>query len=125
MSDCRQRASQIITTRGETIAEKIMALHFQREPELIEAYGAREKALYIRDTRHHLDALAAAFVTGDPSHFGDHMAQVSGILLSYKISTEGLPRHMQCMEEVLRELLPEEALPYLHECVEAALQKLL
>ncbi len=124
MNDWRQKANHTITTRAETIAERIMALHFDRQPDLVPLYGARKRACYIRDTRHHLAALAGSFVTSDPSLFVAHIANVTAVLLSHNTGIEGLPMRLICMQEVLKGMLSDEAWPYLAECIESALKVL-
>ncbi len=119
-----ERASHFITARLDTLAERIMGLHFERRPDLVTLYNARQRDFYFSDTRHNLTALAASILLLTPDLFGDHMAWVEDLLKARGIPTAGLKMHLECMKDVLSGLLPHDLSTDLSEYIDAGLRQL-
>jgi hypothetical protein len=124
MKEWHLRANDIITSEAETLAHSIMARHFEVRPDLAEKYGERQREIYLRDTKHNLEALAASVLLLAPETFADYMAWVKSLLEARNIPTAGLPLHVECMAHVLQEALPEEVWEKTREYVEAGLPSL-
>jgi hypothetical protein len=119
-----ERANHFITAQLDTLAERIMELHFERRPELVTLYNARQRDFYFNDSRHNLTALAASILLLTPDLFGDHMAWVENLLKARGIPTAGLKMHLECMKDVLSELLPHDLSTNLGEYIDAGLLQL-
>jgi MerR family transcriptional regulator, light-induced transcriptional regulator len=101
-----ESAAELIAANKETLAGRIMALHFERNPALAERYGERERAFYLRDTVYTLESLAAALKLHEPGVFADYMAWVKRLFEARGIPIAGLPLHLECVGAALREALP-------------------
>jgi hypothetical protein len=119
-----ERASHFITAQLDMLAGRIMELHFERRPELVTLYNARQRDFYFNDTRHNLTALAASILLLTPGLFGDHMAWVENLLKARGIPTAGLKMHLECMKDVLSGLLPHDLSINLGEYMDAGLRQL-
>ena len=119
-----ERANHSITAQLDMLAGRIMELHFERRPELVTLYNARQRDFYFNDTRHNLTALAASILLLTPGLFGDYMAWVENLLKARGIPTAGLKMHLECMKDVLSALLPHDLSTNLGEYIEAGLGQL-
>jgi hypothetical protein len=99
--------ADLILANREQLAERVMALHFEQDPKLPGRYTAYQREMYKADTGHNLDALAAALILEMPETFADYVTWLHRLLTARNIPTAGLPMHFECMEQALREVLPE------------------
>lgn len=124
MKEWHRRANDIITSEAETLAGRIMARHFELQPNLAEKYGERQKEIYLRDAKYNLEALAASILLLAPETFADYVAWVKSLLEARNIPAAGLPLHLECMGHVLQEALPEEVWENTREYVETGVLSL-
>lgn len=103
-----ERASDTILLYTPVLADRIMALHFERVPELENSYGERQRAFYLEDTRSSLGALSAAMLLETPDIFADYVLWLVSLLKARNIPTKGLPTHFECMRKALQEVMPED-----------------
>lgn len=101
-------ANDVISQNTPVLAKRIMALHFERVPELEERYGERQRAFYLEDTCSTLGALSASIILETPEMFADYVSWLVSLLKARNIPTKGLPTHFECMREALQEVMPED-----------------
>ena len=115
---------KLITAKSEPLADRIMALHFERNPKLEESYGARQRAFYLQDTRSNLESLAAAILFETPQIFADYVTWLVDLLEAREIPTGGLGLHFECLRDALHEVLPAEVQSEVDSYIQAGVERL-
>ena len=118
-------ASEAINTQKEALAERSMMLHFQKVPELEQRYAERERAFYLRDAGYNLENLAAAVLLQTPQLFTDYMRWVKKLFIARKIPIAGMPTHIECLNEALKEVLPVPTWKNIQPYIEAGISPFL
>jgi hypothetical protein len=80
--------------------------------------------MYLRDTGYNLDALAASLTLETPETFADYVAWLHRLLTERGIGTRGLPLHFECIEDALRDVLPEEDWAQVHDYLQFGLREI-
>ena len=119
-----ERASEMISQNAPALADRIMALHFERVPELEESYGERQRTFYLEDTRSTLGTLSAAMLLEAPEMFADYVSWLLSLLKARNIPTRGLPTHFECMSDALQDVLPAELHARVKEYLDAGVKEL-
>lgn len=117
--------AEAISANGERLAQRIMALHFERNPELRQHYDERLRGIYLRDTAYNLEALSAALVLETPETFSDYVAWLHRLLTERSVGTAGLPLHFECMVDALREVLPKDGWTHARDYIQAGTEVLM
>ena len=123
VSERRQAGAAVTQRRGE-LAERLVALEFERHPELAQRYGAVARAKSLQDALYHLAHLAEALAHDRPLLFTDYVAWARIVLGQRGIAVADLAFHLGCTADVLREQLPAELGAAAAEVVDAAVAAL-
>lgn len=109
MTTTQHRAAEFIRDRKAQLAEAVVALEFDRHPELEQRYGpiGREKSL--QDAGYHLAYLSEALALENRSLFVDYVAWAKIVLTQRRVLPSDLAFHLECTTEVLCRELPDEA----------------
>jgi methylmalonyl-CoA mutase cobalamin-binding domain/chain len=78
----------------------------------------------VRDVGYHLSYLSEAMAASDPSLFADYAAWVKVLFAGLHFPDQVLPTTLQCIGDVLQEMLPEELKAIANEYLEAGLRQL-
>jgi signal transduction histidine kinase/methanogenic corrinoid protein MtbC1 len=108
MPDIHKATSQVIDDRRVAMAEAIVARQYALRPDLEQDYGPAGRARCIQDTKYHLSYLSAAIAVSSPALFSDYLDWARSVLAANTIRDEDVESNLACMQEVLREALPEE-----------------
>jgi methylmalonyl-CoA mutase cobalamin-binding domain/chain len=108
MNELRNQISKAINDQLHILAEKVVDQQYERQPEFWKAYGARGRALGVRDVTYHLPFLAEAILADDPSWFTNYVAWVKILFAGLNFPDSAMIVNLECMRDVLQETLPEE-----------------
>jgi len=104
METIQQQIDRVISQRIPLIAEKVVGIQYQLQPEIWEPYGERGRKLSVRDVGYHIPYLTTAILNEDVSIFTDYMIWLKrlfdGLGFSYEAKTVTF--------EVLRDVLNQE-----------------
>lgn len=107
MENIRLIIDNQITPRIQTIAERIVELQYQRQPELWKPYGAAGKHISIRDAGYHIPFLTEAILADEIHIFTDYISWVKALFQGLKLPDSTMIVTLECTLEVLNEILPE------------------
>jgi methanogenic corrinoid protein MtbC1 len=119
-----QRTAAAILERRDALAAALVAREFAAHPELEQRYGAIGRAKSLQDAGYHLAYLAEAVGSNDPVLFIDYVAWAKVMLARRGVLGADLAFHLECMREVLADILPAELCPPARDMIERALQRL-
>jgi methanogenic corrinoid protein MtbC1 len=103
------QAGQETLERKREIAAALVEREFARHPELEERYGEIGRAKSLQDADYHLAYLANALAFNSPKLFIDYVDWARLMLARRGVLPSDLAFHLECMREVLLELLSPEA----------------
>lgn len=104
-------AGQEILGRRREIAEALVAREFARHPELDARYGAIAREKSLQDAGYHLEYLANALAFGSEKLFVDYVAWARLMLAHRGVRPADLQFHLECMREILGEMLSPDSAP--------------
>ena len=119
----REASESILARRGE-LGEALVALEFERHPELELRYGATGREKSRQDAGYHLLFLAQAVAADNPALFSDYVGWVKVTLTQRGVLPSDLLFHLQCLRGVLQERLPTEHRTAINRVLEYALAAL-
>lgn len=101
-------ASQIsvLRERRQALAEKIVALQYQRQTGLWQSIGETGRQKSVRDTVYHLTYLAEAVEADDLPLFSEYLAWVKALFANLDFPDDVLSTTLDCMRQVLAAELP-------------------
>jgi methanogenic corrinoid protein MtbC1 len=115
--DCRA-ASDALLQHKQELCERTVALHWDRVPELASRYSKRGRDYCLQDCAFHIDYLAQAVATNQPSLFIDYVGWARSMLAAYKVPANDLIVNLECLGTAAQTLLK----PALHKCIDAAME---
>lgn len=119
-----QQAGAAILERRDALAAALVAREFAAHPELEQRYGAIARTKSLQDAGYHLAYLAEAVGNNDPLLFADYVAWAKVMLARRGVLAADLAFHLECMRDVLAEILPAELCPPARDMIDHALQRL-
>lgn len=108
MENIKSVIDTLITPRIPILAEKIVNLQYQRQPELWEPYGEAGRQISIRDAGYHIPFLTEAILADDVHIFTDYVSWVKSLFHGLKFPDSVMVTTLECTYEVLMAQLPEE-----------------
>lgn len=103
-----QTIARSLRTDMTTIAERIVELQYQRQPEVWKPYGSPGREKSVRDAGYHLTYLAEAVEADDPTLFTEYLAWVKALFAGLKFPADVLPTTLDCTRQALSEMLPPQ-----------------
>ncbi|MBN1177776.1 MAG: cobalamin-dependent protein [Anaerolineae bacterium] len=120
----KETINQAILERSDELAEALVALQYERQPDLAERYGPQGRGRCVEDACHHFAYLAEAVAVSSQDMFADY-AQWLGLVLEKRGVEPGcLSESFDCLLDVLRRELPPDAHALLSPYVRAAQERL-
>jgi len=116
--------SKIIEEKTQSIAQLSVERQYALQPEIWERYGEKGRELSIRDIAQHLVYLTQAIRAGDSAIFVNYALWLKELFAGLGFPDSVLPVMLECMQEILKETLPEEISAAANEYIQAASDKL-
>ena len=91
----------------QKLAERIVELQYERQPEIWKPYGDPGREKSVRDSGYHLSYLAAALDADDPILFIEYLAWAKSIFVNLHFPENVLATTLQCTRQALIEGLPQ------------------
>lgn len=114
-------AADQLNTRRPELAAALVEREFSRHPDLITRYGPTGRAKSEQDAGYHLAYLAQALAMDNRALFIDYVGWAKVMLAQRQVRAADLAFHLECLAEILVEILPTPAGPAAAEFVRAAL----
>jgi methylmalonyl-CoA mutase cobalamin-binding domain/chain len=124
MNERHTQISNIIHEQLHVLAEKVVDRQYERQPELWNAYGARGRALSVRDATYHFPFLTEAIVAEDPSWFTNYVAWVKTLFAGLHFPDSAMIVNLECMRDVLNDTLPEDMAAVTSSYLEAGIRQM-
>jgi methanogenic corrinoid protein MtbC1 len=124
MSTIHQQAAQAIRRQQNELAEAIVALLYERQPEAWKPFGEAGRAKSVRDAGYHLTYLSEALAAGDPALFTAYLAWAKVLFAGLKFREDVLPITLQITHQVLDESLDPAIKPAALEILEFGMASL-
>jgi MerR family transcriptional regulator, light-induced transcriptional regulator len=119
-----RQTSEYLRQNARLLAEKIVSIHYEQQPEIWKPYGHPGREKSIRDSGYHLTYLAEALDADEPNLFIEYLAWVKVLFAGLKFPGQVLPFTLECTRQVLVEQLPDEARATVLEILDAGIQSL-
>ncbi len=107
MRNLTKETGKALKEKRSELAAELVEREFRRHPELIERYGPIGRAKSLQDADYHLLYLSQALEISQPSLFSDYVAWCKVMLAQRGVLPQDLMFHLECMAEVVEELVPE------------------
>ncbi len=104
-----REAREEIARRAGELADRILQLQKERQPDLEVRYGPVGMDICRQDVKYHLAYLAEAVSLGSEPLFEDYMTWVKSLFTALHLPEEDMLVNLECMEEVLSLELRGEA----------------
>jgi methylmalonyl-CoA mutase cobalamin-binding domain/chain len=124
MCELNREASRAIHNQRQMLSEAIVRRQYELQPEIWQPYGEIGREKSVRDAGYHLSYLSEAMAASDPALFADYVAWVKVLFAGLSFPDQVLPMTLQCVLDVLQEMLPEELKAIANEYLEAGLRQL-
>lgn len=100
-----------IHEQTQSLADAIVELQYELQPELWKPYDSLSRIKSVRDTRYHLEYLFEALDANMPELFVAYLSWVKILFDGLGFPDSVLPRTLECIRRVLAARLPIELLP--------------
>ncbi len=100
-----------IHEQTQSLADAIVELQYELQPELWKPYDSLSRIKSVRDTRYHLEYLFEALDANMPELFVAYLSWVKILFDGLGFPDSVLPRTLGCIRRVLTARLPLELLP--------------
>jgi hypothetical protein len=118
-----QRAGHTIRVKLHALAERVVAQHYRRRPELAVRYGNAGRRHCLTDAEFNLSYLAASIDFGDARVFSDYVAWLVGLLARRRIPAGDVADNLNVIEAVLEEELRPEVMSLVRAHIATALKR--
>ncbi len=113
-----------IEEKSQMIAESAVDRQYARQPHIWERYGQKGRELGIRDILYTLPYLTEAIKASDASLFINYVLWLKELFAGLNFPDDVLPVTLECMRDVMAELLAPEADAIIGEYIGAGLKQL-
>jgi methylmalonyl-CoA mutase cobalamin-binding domain/chain len=124
MCELNKKASQAIRNQLRMLSEAIVSRQYELQPEIWQPYGETGREKSVRDVGYHLSYLSEAIAASDPALFADYVAWVKVLFAGLSFPDQVLPMTLQCIRDVLQEMLPQELRAMANEYLGVGLRQL-
>ena len=95
-----------ISRQAPLVAEIVVARQYALQPELLDKYGVRGRALSVRDVGYHLPFLTSAIEANQPQLFAQYVGWLRTLFTSLGLDDASTVITLTCIRDVLLESLP-------------------
>lgn len=113
-----------ILRQTATIAEAVVARQYALQPGVWERYGARGRAIAVRDVTYHLPFLTSAIEADDGELFAQYVGWLRTLFTGLGLDDQKTTVTLQCIREALLEHLPAEMGPTAARFLDAGLAEM-
>lgn len=99
-----------IREQMQALADEIVELQYELQPEIWKPYGSAGRLKSVRDTRYHLEYLVEALDAHSPELFIEYLSWVRTLFAGLHFPVSVLPNTLECTRRVLTNRLPREFL---------------
>ena len=124
MDELNTQVRDALEVQRQSFSEAIVALQYQRQPELLARYGEAGRAKCLQDAASRLSFLAQALAVSRPLLFADYLAWEKITRAGYGTPAEDLALSIVCIRDVLHQVLPEEIRAPVREYIDIGLTQL-
>ncbi len=114
----------LIAKSTDELAKHITHLHFERNPELMERYGAAGKVRCYEDAVYHLNFLSEALTMNLPDMYANYILWAAAMLKSRNIPENDLHDNLNFVQQAIHEILGSGLSAVTIEYINAAKEKL-
>lgn len=107
MDTLNKEISRTLDSQREAIASAVVKLHCKRQPEIKTRYGEPGDTKCLQDITYHLSYLSDAVATSSPALFAEYIAWAKVLLAGLNIPEKDLMVTLECIRDVLQDLLPD------------------
>lgn len=107
MNTLHKEISKTIDSQREAIANAVMNLHYERQPEMKTRYRDSDHKKCLQDISYHLSYLSDAVATSSPALFAEYIAWAKVLLAGLNIQEKDLIVNLECIRDVLQTVLPD------------------
>lgn len=100
--------TDFIRNHQQDLAEKIVELQYQHQPQVWKPYGSSGREKSVRDAGYHLTYLAEAVEADTPLLFAEYLAWVKVLFANLNFPVHVLSATLDCTRQVLSDELPAE-----------------
>ncbi len=113
-----------LSLQAGELAEKIVELQYNRQPDFWNKYGKRGKQLSLRDAAYHLPFLGESIEIGDKTIFTNYVKWVKKLFRGLKFPDEVMIETLRCTKEIIEKEFPKEQSDLVAEYIEAGLEQM-
>jgi methylmalonyl-CoA mutase cobalamin-binding domain/chain len=113
-----------IKLKSASLAEKIVDLQYEKQPDLWEKYGVKGKVISLRDAEYHLPFLSEAIELENKLIFTNYIAWVKKLFAGIKIPDSGIIGTLHCMKEVFAKEFSKDEYEVLSEYIDVGLAQI-
>ena len=124
MNSIGSNIKNILLTRSNELAKKIVELQYSKQPEFWEPFGEKGKEISKRDAAYHLPFLAEAIINGDKRIFTNYVAWVKKLFKGLNFPDKVMISTLNCTRDVLQTELSGEYFLLVNEYIEAGLKQM-
>lgn len=114
----------LIENKSQQIAEKIVELQYNANPEYWKKFGEKGKQISIRDAGYHLPFLTEAIIANDKSIFTDYVAWVKELFQGLNFPDSVMTNTLIYTRKVLLTEIPESFHSIIAEYIEAGIEQM-
>ena len=108
-SNARDQIIAIVREQEFSLAEAVVALQYERQPEVWKPYGDAGWKKGIQDMKYHFSFLSEAIRADDPSLFADYVAWVKELFAGLHFPDDAMIETLECTRQMLQtRLTPEQ-----------------
>ncbi|MCB2197049.1 MAG: cobalamin-dependent protein [Bacteroidetes bacterium] len=113
-----------LISNASELAEQIVQLQYEKQPEIWNKYGERGKKLSVRDAAYHLPFLAEAIETGDKAIFTNYVKWVKKLFQSLKFPDEAMIETLKCTQIIIEKEFSKEQSGIIANYIAAGLEQM-
>lgn len=119
-----ENISSIIEEKTIAIAEAVVDRQYKLQPDIWEAYGEKGRELSVRDVTLHLPYLCEAVRASDSSSLVNYVLWLKELFRGLNLPENALTVNLECLRDVLQEMLEPEMAVITTEYIEVGLNAL-
>jgi len=123
-SNARDQIIAIVREQEFSLAEAVVALQYERQPEVWKRYGDAGWKKGIQDMKYHFSFLSEAIRADDPSLFADYVAWVKELFAGLHFPDEAMIETLECTRHVLQARLTPEQITMMTPFLDAGIEQM-
>lgn len=124
MTPAPSQIKQQLLDRTTDLAEQIVELQYQKQPEFWKPYGSKGRALSVRDAGYHIPFLASAIELNDKGVFTDYVAWVKKLFQGLNFPDHVMITTLECTLHCIQQSFPDEMTNVIAPFIEAGIEQM-